>query len=102
MIDFNTFIRLVFHQIMKYTHKRLDVHWRPQTDLCSPCVLNYDYVVEFDNLVQDSNHLLNFVQRNDPEAKKVYFEDGGSQVNAGLTQNMMKTFSIDVMLKLRS
>ena len=55
--------------------RKYDVHWRPQVALCNPCAVNYDFVIEFENLAKDSNHLLKYVQRNDPESKKVFFDE---------------------------
>ena len=42
--------------------------------LCNPCVITYDFIVRFDHLAEDSNRLLRYLQRNDPEEKKVFFD----------------------------
>ena len=41
--------------------------------LCNPCALNYDYVIEFDNLTFEGNRLLEYLQRFDPEESRVMF-----------------------------
>ena len=56
------------------TDYKQDVHWRPQVALCNPCVLNYDYVINFDNLAEESNKLLQFLQKNDKEEDKLFFD----------------------------
>ena len=50
-----------------------DTHWRPQVTLCNPCIMNYDYVIRFEDLAKESNLLLEYLQRNDPDAKKIHF-----------------------------
>ena len=57
-----------------------NIHWRPQVALCNPCAVNYDFVIDFENLAQDSNHLLKYIQRNDPEFKKVFFDESTKNV----------------------
>ncbi|CAK8684424.1 unnamed protein product [Clavelina lepadiformis] len=72
-ISFHQFGRSVSQQNPSHT-KSFDVHWRPQVDLCNPCLFNYDYVIKFENLATEANGLLRYLQRNDPEEKK-YFVD---------------------------
>lgn len=43
--------------------------------LCNPCAIDYDYVIRFDNIADDSNRLLSYLQRNDPPDKKISFPD---------------------------
>ena len=62
------------------TNARFDVHWRPQVRLCNPCVVNYDFIIRFEHLAKDSNHILEYLQRNDPEEKKVFFNPKRSPV----------------------
>ena len=52
-----------------------DNHWRPQTMLCNPCAVNYDFVVRFESMIEDGNHLLKYLQKNDPEEKVALFDD---------------------------
>ena len=37
--------------------------------------MNYDFVIEFENLAKESNYLLKYIQRNDPESMKVFFNE---------------------------
>ena len=41
----------------------MDIHWRPQSLLCQPCLFNYSYVIKFENLSNESNRLLDYLQR---------------------------------------
>ena len=43
--------------------------------LFNPCVVNYNIVVVFENLVQDINHLLKYIQKHDLESKKAFFDE---------------------------
>ena len=42
--------------------------------LCNPCAINYDYVVEFNNLAFEGNRLLYYLQRKDPVGSRVSFK----------------------------
>lgn len=33
-------------------------HWEPINGLCSPCTIDYDYIIHFENLVDESNEVL--------------------------------------------
>jgi hypothetical protein len=28
----------------------MDVHWRPASELCTPCAIHYDYLLRFENI----------------------------------------------------
>ena len=71
-------VYVVCRYILNHKQKRLSVfeydrHWRPQVALCNPCVMNYNYVIRFEDLAKESNLLLEYLQRNDPDAKKIFF-----------------------------
>jgi len=53
---------------------KYDYHWRPQLSLCNPCAVNYDFVVRFETMGDDGNYLLKYLQRNDPEEKRVFID----------------------------
>ena len=75
-----------------------DVHWRNMVDLCSPCQINYDHVISFDNLVGDSNNLLNHLQRRVPAESRVFIYEQKAREAKTSALNMLsklpkKTFS---------
>ena len=80
-------------------HRRLDVHWRPQVDLCNPCTVNYDYVVSFEDLARDSNRLLRWMQRNDSD-EEVLLNEMSSVVNHTVAQENLKLISDEEKIKL--
>ena len=49
-------------------------------DSCFPCQINYDYVIDFNNLAEDSNNLLKYLQKNEPEKKSIFINEQKTQV----------------------
>lgn len=39
-------------------------HWQKMTDLCHPCLINYDFIGKYETLVEDSNFLLRYIGTN--------------------------------------
>ena len=79
-----------------------NVHWRPQNILCNPCAVNYDFVVRFESLAEDSNHLLKYLQRFDPESKKVFFDESRSAlINENRTAAAFNDVSKRIMERLK-
>ncbi|XP_077984734.1 carbohydrate sulfotransferase 14-like [Glandiceps talaboti] len=37
---------------------QMDIHWMPMHELCQPCIINYDFVGNFENLDEDVDHVL--------------------------------------------
>ena len=78
-----------------------DVHWRPQVSLCNPCAINYDYVVRFENLVEDSNTLLEYLQKNDPEKAKMFFKSTtSSRIGSSKTSKAFSSLDSDLIKRL--
>nr|XP_029524745.1 carbohydrate sulfotransferase 8-like [Oncorhynchus nerka] len=36
----------------------MDIHWTPVSQLCSPCLLHYDFIWKFENMTEEANFLL--------------------------------------------
>ena len=84
----------------------MDIHWRPQVLLCHPCQFNYSYVIKFENVVPESNRLLEYVQTNNlvtPLPESLYFpEQNNPSTNSTiLTQKTMLRISEESVEKLR-
>jgi len=41
----------------------LDMHWRPQYNLCQPCHIDYDFIGHYETLHQDAGHVLRQISR---------------------------------------
>ncbi|XP_038664508.1 carbohydrate sulfotransferase 9-like [Scyliorhinus canicula] len=39
----------------------MDIHWEPISRLCSPCLINYDFIGKFENLESDANYFLKLI-----------------------------------------
>ncbi|XP_069063786.1 carbohydrate sulfotransferase 9-like [Pleurodeles waltl] len=53
-LTFIEFVRFILQEPPKHS----DIHWRPMSLLCDPCNIRYDIIGKFENLKQDSNHVL--------------------------------------------
>ena len=92
------FFRLVIEQYENSKPWKIDVHWRNQVDLCSPCVINYDYIVDFNHLHEDSNRLLEYLQQGDND--KVFFENGKSLITSNRTYEKLHSLPKERRSKL--
>ena len=52
--------------------RRLDRHWRPQHEICNPCYVQYDFIGRFEQLSDDTSHVL---------AKLTSFHSPGSRTD---------------------
>ena len=48
------FVQFVIHQ----KKSSMDEHWKPTANYCSMCIINYDYVIKFEDLSQESQEFL--------------------------------------------
>ena len=53
----------------------MDIHWRPQVQLCKPCAFNYNFILRFENITYESNKLLDYIQEQNPSltSRKITF-----------------------------
>jgi len=53
--------------------RRLDRHWRPQSHICSPCNIEYDFVGRFEHLNDDAKYVLaKLTASGGPESKVTF------------------------------
>ena len=74
------FSTLLFCRFLLTYRKTTDIHWQSQVSLCNPCLVNYDYVIDFDDLARQSNRLLRFVQNGEGGSEaatreKIFFDE---------------------------
>ena len=85
-----------------------DPYRRPQTALCNPCAVNYDLIIQFDSIPEEGNHLLQYLQRNDQEKEKLFFnrtrypsindkktKDAFKQISSETIEELKKVYSND-------
>lgn len=49
-----SFQEFVDHILDTAASNFLDVHWKPYTDICDPCVIRYDYIAKLETFSQDA------------------------------------------------
>lgn len=53
-VTFSEFV----NYIVSSDPNRYNEHWQRMTDLCHPCLIKYDFIGKYENIIQDSNFLL--------------------------------------------
>jgi len=54
-----TFTEFVRYVLWEYEYKaEVDVHWRPQYDVCRPCHIDYDYLGYYETMQDDAKDVL--------------------------------------------
>ena len=54
-----TFAEFVRYVLWERKHKaHVDVHWRPQYDVCRPCHIKYDFLGYYETMQDDAEDLL--------------------------------------------
>ena len=72
----------------------MDIHWRPQVKICHPCLFNYSFVINFENLALESNYLLEYIQNHKlkaPLPQKLVFPEKSSSVRSNYISLTKKT-----------
>ncbi|XP_045125793.1 carbohydrate sulfotransferase 11-like isoform X3 [Portunus trituberculatus] len=67
-ITFTEFIRFI-SEPGKVVPEQRDEHWLPMHELCHPCSVQYDFISKYENLQEDSDYLLNWMDATDPKYK---------------------------------
>ena len=79
----------------------MDIHWRPQVSLCQPCLFNYSYVIKFENVVDESNRLLEYIQKNKTAGKIEFPAKIKPATRSAITEKTFKLISEEDVDKLR-
>ncbi|CAK8677548.1 unnamed protein product [Clavelina lepadiformis] len=74
-ISFPQFVKFLVQQKLKNRVGDMDIHWRPQVQLCKPCAFNYNFILRFENITYESNKLLDYIQEQNPSltSRKITF-----------------------------
>jgi len=59
-VKFKEFVYYILQEARR-GQQHLDMHWRPQYDLCRPCQINYDFIGHYETLHQDAQHVLRLI-----------------------------------------
>ena len=63
-ITFTEFVNFITSSLNDEAINGLDIHWRPITRRCNPCAVRYDIVIEHENMAEESQMLLDYLQTN--------------------------------------
>ena len=64
--------------------------------------MNYDFVIRFETIIDDSDYLLRFLQRNDSEEKRITFiHTREIRSNETKTENVFKNVPKETIEKLK-
>ncbi|KAI6660596.1 Carbohydrate sulfotransferase 11 [Oopsacas minuta] len=53
----------------------LDHHWRPATPICNPCAVDFDIIIDHDLVIEESQLLVDYLQKNKQSNEPIYFQD---------------------------
>lgn len=97
-VTFQEFVNFVVSR----EHKTLDIHWKPESELCDPCNIHYDILGKYETLEQDAEHVLRQIGAPSglhyPTIKEHNSEE---RTNSNITWTYLEKLSQDQMQKLR-
>ncbi|NWU89400.1 CHST9 sulfotransferase, partial [Upupa epops] len=91
-VTFKEFIRYLLDS---HRPVGMDIHWEQVSQLCYPCLINYDFIGKFETLEEDANHLLQLVGA-PAELRFPSFKDRHSsdeRTSAGVVRQYLKELS---------
>jgi len=59
-VTFEEFLRFV---LLQSRQGDINVHWKPQYNICHPCHVNYDFIGHHETLDQDADHVVRQISR---------------------------------------
>ena len=62
-VTFSEFVRYIIYEWKSRRTYRLNLHWRPVTSFCFPCLLNYTFVGKLETINQDSYHITKYINK---------------------------------------
>ena len=77
-----------------------DQHWRPITELCLPCSFTYDILIEHDKIAEESQMVLDYLQRNNKQNPPLDFKEYSPQTSTNVCNNAFKTVPMDMRKKV--
>lgn len=95
-----------FNEFVKYLidlppDKERNEHWEQQHKICSPCVINYDFVGKYDTLKSDAARALQIMGASDVVTFPVYKKPEGPETKA-LMKTLFSTISEEEFIQLRN
>lgn len=88
-VTFREFVSYVLNE--RARRRQLDCHWRPMSELCTPCLVGYDFLGRYETLQDDANIVLDNLRVNRtivkfPSASDYRRRNSSDRVSRALSQ----------------
>lgn len=111
-VTFLEFVQYLLNPTMSLSFNKKESwneHWEPMNGICNPCTVSYDYIGHFENLVEESNMILDKINPGGgvayPESKYITTADTRNQMNKyyeqlpfQLINEIRKIYDVDMHL----
>lgn len=97
-VSFSEFVNYLFKSDPEY----MDQHWKQYDLLCHPCLISYDYVGRFENLIPEANELLETLQVRDVTEFPSNMSSKYKQSSSNLAKEYFKTLSREEVEELHN
>lgn len=109
-VTFNEFLTYVTHLNQSDNHKLFNEHWKPISDLCFPCFIDYDIIGHYETISEDAEYVLwklhvysylRFPRREDTYNRmpsSTLLTDYYSKVQTELKHNLTQLYKDDISL----
>ena len=77
-----------------------DQHWKPITEHCLPCSFTYDILVEHDKIAEESQTVLDYLQRNNKQNPILNFKEYSPKTSTNVCNNAFKIVPMDMRKKV--
>ena len=77
-----------------------DHHWMPITELCLPCSFTYDILIEHDKIAEESQTVLDYLQRNNKQNPPLNFTEYSPKTSVDVCNNAFKTVPMGMRKKV--
>ncbi|KAI6660818.1 Carbohydrate sulfotransferase 8 [Oopsacas minuta] len=74
-ITFIEFLNYVIDTVDEKGVDEMNMHWKPVSRICNPCAVHFDIMIEHDNVSEESQLLVDYVQKNKATNPRLYFEE---------------------------
>ncbi|KAI6659384.1 Carbohydrate sulfotransferase 8-like [Oopsacas minuta] len=96
-ITFIEFLNYVINTVDESGIYNLDIHWMPVSSICNPCAVHYDIMIEHDYVSEESQLLVDYLQKNKATNAHLYF----NKFEKKATRDKCNQYFSDIPLNVR-
>ncbi|KAJ6651105.1 hypothetical protein lerEdw1_000804 [Lerista edwardsae] len=97
-VTFQEFVNFV----LTCKHEYLDIHWKPEFELCDPCNIRYDILGKYETLEQDAEQFLRWIGApRDLHYPSIKEHGSEKRTNSNITWTHLRELSQDQLQKLK-